>query len=224
MKRTWDEQELVEHWTLFEPEAALLANRTGTGKLAAAVLLKFFQFSGRFPRYHRDVPAPVLDFLAKQLGIEPAVWFDYDLKGRSSKRDREQVRTFLGFRPITLDDEEPLHRWLEHEVVPKDTDERHLRAALLDWCRAHRLEPPTDSSADRIIASAVHAFEDRLFAQIHDQLSATTPRCAGRVGRGDRAERRSVLGVLGIPSPQVRSRPHRPSQRRARDRKTRLDR
>jgi hypothetical protein len=135
---------------------------------------KFFQFSGRFPRYHRDVPAPVLDFLAKQLGIEPAVWFDYDLKGRSSKRDREQVRTFLGFRPITLDDEEPLHRWLEHEVVPKDTDERHLRAALLDWCRAHRLEPPTDSSADRIIASAVHAFEDRLFAQIHDQLSATT--------------------------------------------------
>lgn len=26
------------------------------GKLAAAVLLKFFQFNGRFPRYHLDVP------------------------------------------------------------------------------------------------------------------------------------------------------------------------
>jgi hypothetical protein len=92
MKRTWDEQELVEQWTLFEPGAALLANRTGTRKLAAAVLLKSFQLNDRFPRYHRDVPASVLDFLGKQIGVEPADWFDYDTKGRSSKRDREQVR------------------------------------------------------------------------------------------------------------------------------------
>ena len=114
MKRTWDEHELIEHWTLFEPEAALLANRTGTGKLAAAVLLKFFEFNGRCPRHHRDVPAAVLDFLGKQLGVEPSSWFDYDLKGRNSKGDREQIRIFLGFRPITLDDEERLCRWLAH--------------------------------------------------------------------------------------------------------------
>jgi hypothetical protein len=81
MKRSWDEHELVEHWTLFEPERALLANRTGMGKLAVAVLLKFFQFNGRFPRYHRDAPAAVLDFLGAQLGVEPAAWFDYNIKG-----------------------------------------------------------------------------------------------------------------------------------------------
>jgi len=31
-------------------------NRTGIGKLAAAVLLKLFQFNGHFPRYHRVSP------------------------------------------------------------------------------------------------------------------------------------------------------------------------
>ncbi|MGA7981297.1 MAG: DUF4158 domain-containing protein, partial [Chromatiaceae bacterium] len=174
MKRSWDEHELIEHWTLFEPEAALLANRTGTGKLAAAVLLKFFEFNGRFPRHHREVPAAVLDFLGKQLGVEPSSWFDYDLKGRSSKRDREQIRIFLGFRPITLDDGERLRRWLAHEAAPRDVDERHLRLSLSDWCRSHRLEPPSDSSAGRIIASAVRSFEDRLFARVHDQLSVQT--------------------------------------------------
>ena len=174
MKRTCDEQELVEHWTLFEPERALLANRTGTGKLAVTVLLKFFQLNAQFPRYHRDVPAAVLDFVAKQLDVEPAPWFDYDLKGRSGKRDREQVRTFLGFRPITLEDEERLRQWLEHDAVVQDIDERHLRVSLLDWCRAHHLEPPSDSSAVRIIASAVHGFEERLFARIHDQLFEQT--------------------------------------------------
>ena len=143
MKRTWHEHELVEHWTLFESEGALLANRTGTGKLAVVVLLKFFQLNGRFPRYHRDVPAAVLDCVAKQLGVEPASWFDYDLKGRSSKRDREQVRTFLGFRPITLEDEDRLRQWLEHEAVAQDIDERHLRVAN----RNHPAPKPEGSAA-----------------------------------------------------------------------------
>jgi len=67
MKRCWDEQEQIDHWTLFESEEVLFINRTGTGKLAAAVLTKFFQFNGRFPRYHRNIPGPVLAFVAEQL-------------------------------------------------------------------------------------------------------------------------------------------------------------
>jgi hypothetical protein len=130
MKRCWDEPELIDHWTLFESEKELFVNRTDTGKLATAVLTKFFQFTGRFPRYQRDVPGPVLAFVAEQLSVLPTAWFDYDLKGRSSKRDRERIRAFLGFRPITLEDEEQLRWWLELEIVPEDMDSRHLRLAL----------------------------------------------------------------------------------------------
>ena len=91
MKRCWNEQELVEHWTLFEAEAALLTNRTGRGRIGLAVLLKYFQLNGRFPRRHRDVPGPVLAFLGECLSVTPTAWFEYDLGGRSGKRDREQV-------------------------------------------------------------------------------------------------------------------------------------
>jgi len=52
----------------------------------------------------------------------PAAWHDYDLKGRSSKRDRELVRGFLGFRPIEVRDEDQLRNWLASEVVPADVD------------------------------------------------------------------------------------------------------
>jgi len=89
MKRRWDEQELIEHWTLFKSEEALFANRTDRGRSGVAVLLKFFQINARFPRHHKDVPGPVLAFVGEQLSIPPTAWFDYDLKGRSSKRDRE---------------------------------------------------------------------------------------------------------------------------------------
>ena len=71
MKRCWDEQELAEHWTAFGSEAALYANRTDRGKIGVAVLLNFFQFNARFPRYHNDVPGPVLAFVGEQLSISP---------------------------------------------------------------------------------------------------------------------------------------------------------
>ena len=170
MKRCWDEQELAEHWTLFESEVALFANRTDRGKVGVAVLLKFFQFNARVPRHHKDVPGPVLAFVGEQLSIPPTAWFDYDLKGRSSKRDREQIRTFLGFRPITVGDEEQLRERLRRDVVSEDMDTRHLRSVVLDWCRDHRLEPPADDHTDRLIASAVHSFEEIFFADILRQL------------------------------------------------------
>jgi hypothetical protein len=84
----WDEQELIEHWTLSAAVGGLLANRTERGSIGVAVLLKFFQLNGRFPHRHKDVPGPVLAFMGEQLSAPPTAWFDYDLKGRSSQRDR----------------------------------------------------------------------------------------------------------------------------------------
>jgi len=133
MKRCWNEQELAEHWTLFEAEAHLLANRTDRCRIGVAVLLKYFQLNGRFPRQHRDLPGAVLAFLGEQLSVPPESWFDYDLWGRSGQRDRERIRGYLGFRPIEVADERRLRRWLETEVAPRDLEPAHLRIAVADW-------------------------------------------------------------------------------------------
>ncbi len=101
MKQRWTEQELVAHWVLTEAEKPLLKQRTERSRLGLAVMLKFFQLEGRFPRYHKEVPLLALDFVAEQLAIPVAAWFAYPLTGRSGKRDREQLRDFLGFRPAT---------------------------------------------------------------------------------------------------------------------------
>lgn len=69
MKRCWNDWELAEHSTLFETEAPLVANRTDRGRIDVAVLLKYVQLNGRFPRQHRDVPGAVLAFLGEQLSM-----------------------------------------------------------------------------------------------------------------------------------------------------------
>ena len=46
LKRHWEVDELIEHWTLLPDEIALLGNKIGANRLGCAVLLKFFQSRG----------------------------------------------------------------------------------------------------------------------------------------------------------------------------------
>jgi Domain of unknown function (DUF4158) len=174
MKRCWNGEELAEHWTLFEAETALPANRTDRCRIGVAVLLKYFQLNGRFPRQHRDIPGAVLAFVGEPLSVAPESWFDYDLWGRSGQRDRERIRAYLGFRPIEVADERRLRRWLETAVAPHDLEPAHLRIAVADWCREQRLEPPAEDHVERLIAAAVHAFEEGLFAKVSRSLGPET--------------------------------------------------
>jgi hypothetical protein len=57
MKQRWEEEDLVGHWTLTGADKKLFFQRTDRGRFGLAVLLKFFQIEGRFPRYYKEVPA-----------------------------------------------------------------------------------------------------------------------------------------------------------------------
>ena len=49
MKRNWQPEELIDHWTLLPSELALLTKKTATNRLGIALLLKYFQYEGHFP-------------------------------------------------------------------------------------------------------------------------------------------------------------------------------
>ena len=60
MKQAWHPDELTQHWTLSDDECRLLGEKTGATRLAFAVLLKAFQYEGRFPicAYLQPFPTP----------------------------------------------------------------------------------------------------------------------------------------------------------------------
>ncbi len=73
MKRQWTADDLAEHWTLAGGDTALLANKTGATRLGFAVLLKYFQYEGRFPHHKGDIPAAAIVHVAQQLELAPPV-------------------------------------------------------------------------------------------------------------------------------------------------------
>ena len=74
---------------------------------------------------------------------------------------------------MTVDDSERLVNWLRREVFPVDHKSEHLQQAVLDWCRRNRIEPPTASRTERILGSALKAYERDFFTASCDKIPKT---------------------------------------------------
>ncbi|MEE8290774.1 MAG: Tn3 family transposase, partial [Candidatus Tectomicrobia bacterium] len=174
MKREWHPDELIEHWTILPGNRTLLGNKSGPTRLGFAVLLKYFQYEGRFPQHPHEVPYGIVTYMAQQLALEPELWSDYDWHGRTIKYHRAQIRQALGFREATVADGETLSIWLVQEVLTSTHRLEHVREALYQRCRDIRIEPPTPDRVERLIRSALQQFETQLGAQVLHHLSSST--------------------------------------------------
>jgi hypothetical protein len=170
VKRNWTEEELVERWTLFPDELALVGAKTGHTSLGFAVMLRFFAGEGRFPRDKHEVPVEVLRFVGEQVGELAEGWLRYDWSGRSVKYHRAQIREFFGFREATVRDGEDVASWLLEEVLPREQDTEKLRAVFYERCRALKIEPPTPGRVERLVVSAARRFEERFCSSVFGRL------------------------------------------------------
>ena len=127
MRREWEPEELIACWTLLEEDQRLLANKSGATRLGFALVLKYFELEGRFPRHAGEVPKAAVDYVAGQVKVAPPAFGDYKWSGRTIEYHRAQVRKALGFREATVGDEDKLAAWLAEEVCPVELSEERLR-------------------------------------------------------------------------------------------------
>lgn len=97
----------------------------------------------------------------------------YQWSGSTIEYHRSQIRSELGFREVTVADEQLLADWLAREVCPVELGEERLREALLRRCRSERIEPPASTRAQRILgaarASCEKEFTSRTRARLPDE-------------------------------------------------------
>lgn len=174
MKRNWSEPELDEIWLLSAPELELLANRSAAGRLGFALQLKMLPFAGRFFETANELAPVVVRFVAEQVGVHPKAINDYELMGRSAKRDRVAIRGHLGWRQPTESDHEAMSDWLRSDVLVEAPEPKHLNDVALSWYRDRRIETPGQTNCERYIRAAVSSFEGDLVNSITARLSDDT--------------------------------------------------
>jgi len=210
MRREWQPEELIECWTLLDDDRRLVANKTGATRLGFALLLKFFEEEGRFPRSPVELPAAAVEYVAAQVKVPVSALDAYQWSGSTIEYHRSQIRSELGFREATVADERLLADWLAREVCPVELGEERLREALLRRCRSDRIEPPAPSGAQRILgaarASCEQEFTSRTRARLSDEsvqrleqlIAGDDPEIAATGSAGFLVELKSDPGRLGL--------------------------
>ena len=172
MKRNWEAEELIEYFSLSQDEINWLAGRNASNQIGAAVLLKCFQYLGRFPTA-KEAPEVIITFISQQLGISPEHYEAYDLESRGAFYDRASIREQLGFRETGKADHEQLSSWLsQHNIMQESHDKTQLKEVIYHYLQTEKLEPPTSGQLKRIIGSALYRFETHFFDETVQALSA----------------------------------------------------
>ncbi len=97
-----------------------MAGRTDHGRLGFVIMLKFFQYQGRFPAAIKELPDDVVRFLTEQIGASQSDLEQYDWDGRTAKRQRAEILSFLGVQRMTSERKQALLIWLNDDLLPLD--------------------------------------------------------------------------------------------------------
>src|SRR5438067_1854253 len=171
MKRTWTAEELLEHFTLLPDELVAIGNKSGTTRLGFAVLLKCFQYEGRFLRSRQEAAPEVVRFLATQVGVDAALFAQYAWEGRTIEAHRAQIREMTKIREFHHTDEDALLDWLCTEVFAHEQHPERLRELIRAECRTRGIEAPDDIAA--LIETGLMAYEAQIYTVIMARLEAS---------------------------------------------------
>ena len=178
MKHNWTLDELIDSWTLVPNELALAnQSRAAHNRLGLALLLKYFQIEGRFPRHRRDVPITAIDYVARQLKLSPDTYSTYAWQGRVIARHRVTIRAFLGFRESTVADAKEIVTWLQENILPHAQRLDALITAVYDRYRSLKIEPPTRGRIERLARSALRQYTEQFCETVTSKLSAEAQAC-----------------------------------------------
>jgi hypothetical protein len=174
MKQVWPPDELTQHVTLTHAERTFLGFKADAATLSLAVLLKTFQYQGRFLERPSDVPEAVVAFLAQQLRLPDTLWAKVDWSGRTSRRYRDEVMHFCRYRSFRRTDESDFVTYLTPLVVELNADSDVLRQSALAHLRAQRIVPPSAARLRRCLRVAVSEQETHWLKMISSRLPART--------------------------------------------------
>ncbi len=173
MKRDWEISELQEHWTLQPGELALLENKNDENRLGFSLLLKFFQYEGRFPETKNEIHKKCVGFVGEQIEVSIEAfykYFEYSTFNRTVKYQRAEIRKYTGFRECSVADAKKMTKWLRNNILPQGSTEEQVKAAAYKRFMELLIEPPEKTRIDRLVRSAIKSHDKLVLQKIMDNI------------------------------------------------------
>ena len=176
MKLFWEQSELEVNFTLNTSERKILSNRTNVNQLGLAILMKYVQYEHRFPNKRKEIPIPLIKYIAEQLNISAEEFKNYNIQTnkREIKRHRAIIRQFYNIRKWDKRYFHQVYEFIIKLVLPDKIEIEDIRNAILKFLYDKSIEPPRQKPLTRIINSILNFWENEFFEKIYNELSSKT--------------------------------------------------
>lgn len=147
-------KDLVTFFTLSETDLAQIpVYSAAANRLGFALQLCTVRFMGFVPDDLTSTPPAVVEYLARQLDIDPESLALYGTRAQTKSDHTNAVMQYLGFRRATEGDSETLSRWLTERALEHDKPSL-LYELMCEKMHQEQIIRPGITSLERLVASA----------------------------------------------------------------------
>jgi len=166
-----DRDDLIRHYTLNELDRSLICQRRGdANRLGFAIQLCLLRYPGNGLPVDADLPPVLLQWVARQLHIDPLCWPQYAEREETRREHLLELRAYLGLTPFGLPHFRKAVQALAELALQTDKGVV-LAAQVLDTLRQRHIILPAMDVIERICAEAITRASRRIHAALADPLS-----------------------------------------------------
>jgi len=142
-------------------------------QLAFAIMLGYFKTYVKFPAINKnEISQKLISQISFELNISIVEIAGFEWGERLTKRFRQQIRNYLGYREATNNDSNQFIEYLIKEILPRYPSKALLMEQVRTYFQQNKIEVFKDSQLDRYINSAKNQFEQQFFKSIYENLNA----------------------------------------------------
>ncbi|WP_349772230.1 Tn3 family transposase [Brevibacillus borstelensis] len=166
------EWELATYYTFSQHDLDIInRHRRDYNRLGFAVQLALLRYPGWSITDMKEIPDFLLDYLAKQLDIEPGVFSLYARRENTLWDHLKEIREEYGFTTFTTNDYRRLLKYL-FKLALENGNAVHLIRSALDELRRSKIILPAITTIERVVWEARNRAEERIYRQIHSSLTS----------------------------------------------------
>lgn len=190
------EWELATYYTFSQHDLEIInRHRRDYNRLGFAVQLALLRYPGWSLTDILEVPDFLLDFLAKQLNIEPKVFSLYARRENTLWDHLKEIREEYGFTTFTPSDYRRLLKYL-FKLAMENGNTIHLIREALDELRRSKIILPAITTIERVVWEARHRAEERIYSLIHSALTTNQKKKLDKLIEPIVGTRKTKLGWL----------------------------
>ena len=191
-----DQADMARHYLLSPEDLVLVrAKRRAANRLGFAIQLCALRYPGRALEPLEAPPASMLSFVAKQIGVDPALFGDYARRGETRREHLIEVQKLLEVRSFGLADWRACLRVGADAAWATDRGEPIVQA-MLGHLRGANVLLPAAAVLERIGLAARTRARKKAFEALADGLTDTARDALDRLLRVDPEVRRSRFAWL----------------------------